>query len=639
MGNDLFGRFLLVCSLLPTVQTFAARFPAFGGGMDDDKLSAVLSEFARTLATEFPIQGILDHLVKRIVDVLPISAAGVTLISAGSAPQFIAASDESALRFERLQTDVGQGPCLSAYESGEAVSVPDLSKDDQYPQFGPAALKAGLAAVFTFPLRHGEGRLGALDLYRETVGALSTRDMAAAQTLADVATAYLLMAQARDDARATSDRFQHSALHDALTGLPNRALLHERLDHAAQRASRSHTTAGILFADLDHFKRVNDTHGHHVGDELLVAVAQRLSALVRPGDTLARFAGDEFVFLCEDLTGSDDVEALGKRLEDAFAEPFVLAGGPVAVTASVGMAYAGPGEEISDELLVRADTAMYQAKRKGGAAHQVIDLRQAMQDNDRTTLETDLAAALARDRLDVAYQPILRCSDRTIVGVEALLRWTDAARGSVPALTMVSVAEQSGLIIQIGAWVLERACRDRGRWLQRGMALDVAVNVSARQLMSWTFPSTVAGILRRTGMDPAALVLEITENVFIEDIERATTVLADLKQLGIRLAVDDFGTGYSSLTYLRRLPIDMVKIDQSFIADIGLAQSGATIVSAVTNLAHALGFSVTAEGVETARQNDEVSALGCEYAQGFLYGRPMSAADLVASVVDIDRSA
>jgi len=607
--------------------------------MDDEKLSSVLSEFARTLATEYPIQGILDHLVKRIVDVLPISAAGVTLISAGTAPHYIAASDESALRFERLQTEVGQGPCLWAYESGEAVSVPDLANEDRFPLFGPAALKAGLAAVFTFPLRHGEGRLGALDLYRQTPGALSARDLAAAQTLADVATAYLLNAQARDDARVTSDRFQHNALHDSLTGLPNRALLQERLDHAALRASRSHTTAGILFADLDHFKRVNDTHGHHVGDELLIAVAQRLSALVRPGDTLSRISGDEFVFLCEDMTSEADVEALGKRVEHAFRKPFSLSGRLIAVTASVGMAYAGRGEEISDQLLVKADTAMYQAKRKGGGVHQVIDLRQAMDDDERTTLETDLSAAFLRNKLDVAYQPILRCADKTIVGVEALLRWTDPARGAVSALTMVSAAEQTGLIIQIGAWILERACRDRGRWLERGMALDVAVNVSARQLMSWTFPSTVAGILRRTGMDPAALMLEITENVFIEDVKRATTVLADLKELGIRVSVDDFGTGYSSLAYLQRLPIDMVKIDQSFIADIGLAESGTTIVSAVTDLAHALGFAVTAEGVETGRQNDEVIALGCEFAQGFLYGRPMSAADLVATVVDIDRTA
>jgi diguanylate cyclase (GGDEF)-like protein len=607
--------------------------------MDDQKLSAVLSEFARTLATDFPIQGILDHLVKRIVDVLPISAAGVTLMWADTAPYYIAASDPSALRFERLQTDVGDGPCVTAYETGEAVSVPDLANDDRYPEFGPLAVDAGLAAVFTFPLRHGDGRLGALDLYRGTRGALTRHDMTAAQTLADVATAYLLNAHAREEARATSDRFQHSALHDSLTGLPNRALLHERLDHAAQRATRSRTTAGVLFVDLDHFKRVNDTHGHHVGDELLVAVAERLSALVRPGDTLARFSGDEFVFLCEDLRSDADVILLAARVEEAFDKAFVLTDGPIAITASIGMAHAGPGQEISDQLLLKADTAMYQAKRRGAGAHRVIDLREAIEDNDHTSLQADLASAFANHKLDVAYQPILRCADEVIVGVEALLRWTDPERGVVSPLTMVSVAEQSGLIVDIGAWILERSCRDRGRWLERGVAIDMAVNVSARQLMSSTFPHTVAKVLKRTRMDPRALVLEITENVFIDDIDHAATVLTDLKGLGIRLAIDDFGTGYSSLNYLRRLPIDTVKIDQSFIADIGRIQTGATIVAAVTNLAHALGFSVTAEGVETARQNDEVVALGCEYAQGFLYGRPMCGADVVARLVDVDKSA
>ncbi len=253
----------------------------------EDKLSAVLSEFARTLATDFPIQGILDHLVLRIVEILPITAAGVTLISAGRAPRYIAASDESALRFERLQTEVREGPGVSAFELGKAVAIPDLTADERFPRFGPAATEGGLGAVFSFPLRHGDGRLGALDLYRDGVGPLEHHDLGVAQTLADVAAAYLLNAQARDDARATADRFHHIALHDPLTGLPNRLLLQQRLTHAALRAKRSQTNAAILFADLDRFKQVNDTYGHHVGDDLLLAVAQRLSRLVRPGDTLA----------------------------------------------------------------------------------------------------------------------------------------------------------------------------------------------------------------------------------------------------------------------------------------------------------------------------------------------------------------
>jgi diguanylate cyclase (GGDEF)-like protein len=594
----------------------------------ENKLSDVLTEFARTLATDFPIQGILDHLVQRIVEILPVTAAGVTLIAAGKAPHYISASDDSALRFERLQTQIGQGPCLAAYESGEPVAAPDLGTDERFPQFAPLALAAGLAAVFTFPLRHGDGRLGALDLYRDTAGELDPQDMVAAQTLADVAAAYLLNAQSREDARATSDHFRHSALHDPLTGLPNRLMLQQRLEHAALRGKRSHSNSAILFADLDRFKHVNDTHGHQVGDELLLAVANRLSSLVRPGDTLARFSGDEFVFLCEDLHSVADAETLANRIDASFMDPFSLGDIELTITASVGTAYAGPGQDLSAQLLVDADIAMYQAKRKGGAGHQIFDLREARRMTDSHSLGRDLRAAFALGQLDVAYQPLVRSMDGLVTGVEALLRWTHQDRGPVSPLSMVAVAEQSGLISDIGAWVLERSCQDRNRWMtdHAGSKLDLAVNVSGRQLMTPEFGYTVAAVLERTSTDPAAVVLEITENVLIEDGERSVTVLADLKQLGVRLALDDFGTGYSSLSYLRRMPIDIVKVDQGFVADIDTAPGVDAIIAAVTNLSHALGLTVTAEGVETQRQRDEVNAIGCDSSQGFFYARPMAAA-------------
>ncbi len=600
----------------------------------EDKLSWVLSDFARTLVTDFPIQGILDHLVERIVAILSVTGAGVTLIAPGMAPQYVAASDEAALRFERLQTELGEGPCLTAYESGEAVVVSDLVTDRRYPKFGPAAVSAGMAAVFTFPLRHGDGRLGALDLYRDTPGALDPQDMSAAQTLADVTAAYLLNAQARDQARETSERFRHSALHDALTGLPNRVLLQQRLEHAAQRAQRSHTVAAVLFADLDRFKRVNDTYGHSVGDELLIAVAQRLSSLVRPGDTLARVSGDEFVFLCEDLAHVSDVQLLAARIEESFAAPFVLTAAELLVTASVGIAYSGPGETVSTDLVANADIAMYQAKHRGGAVHQVIDLRAAKAADDRNHLEQDLRSALTRAELDVAYQPIVRTADGLVTGVEALLRWNHPRQGLIPALTAIGIAEQNGLIAGIGAWVLERSCGDRVRWLtdHPDRPLEVSVNVSARQVMGVGFSTTVAEVLERTGMDPAALVLELTEGIFIEDSDRSMSVLADLKTLGVKLALDDFGTGYCSLGYLRRFPVDMVKIDADFVADIGRDPAASAIVAAVTNLAHALGLCVTVEGVETEQQHQEVMTMGCEAAQGFLYARPMTGLDISAQV-------
>ena len=333
--------------------------------VNEEKLSVVLSDFARTVITDFPIQGILDHLVARIVEVLPITSAGVTLISAGKAPRYIAASDDDALRFEKLQTNLDQGPCLSAYTTGAAVTIADLAGDDRFPEFAKSAVELGLAAAFTFPLRHGSSRLGALDLYRTTTGDLDAHDREAAQTLADVTAAYIINAQARDEAHLVADRLQHLSMHDPLTGLPNRLLFQERIEHAAQRARRSHTHAAVLFADLDHFKHVNDTHGHHVGDELLCAVAQRLAGLVRPGDTLARFSGDEFVILCEDLASADDVDGLATRINTTMSTPFVLTDAAVTVTASVGIAFAGPGEDISNQLVVEADRAMYAVKHNG----------------------------------------------------------------------------------------------------------------------------------------------------------------------------------------------------------------------------------------------------------------------------------
>lgn len=602
--------------------------------VQDDNLSAVLREFASTLVTDFPIQGILNHLVGRIVEVLAVSGAGVTLISPGIAPHYVAASDGAALTFEKLQTELGQGPCVVAYETGEPVTVVDLANDGRFPEFGPAAVAAGMAAVFTFPLRHGAEQLGALDLYRDVPGMLDAQDMAAAQTLADVASAYILNARARQEALDISDRFRDSALRDPLTGLPNRALLHQRIDHAALRARRSHTTAAMLFVDLDRFKKVNDTHGHATGDLLLIRVAERLAAAIRPGDTLARVSGDEFVILCEDLAHREDAEVLAARIAAAFTAPYAVGEVSLVISASVGIAYAGPGQTVSTQLVIDADTAMYQAKRRGGAAHRVLDLREAQAAHERDDLESDLRIALAEGAagLDVAYQPIVRTKDGLMIGVEALLRWTHPVRGPVPALTAISIAELSGLIGDLGSWVLRRACTDRAGWLQACLErpLKLSVNVSAHQLMNPGFSNAVAEVLTATGTEPASLVLEVTEGIFIEDGARAMTVLADLKAFGVRLALDDFGTGYCSLNYLRRFPVDILKIDQSFVADLDVDPVDRAVVSSVTELAHVLGMTVTAEGVENDRQRQHVLAIGCESAQGYFYARPMRAADITA---------
>ena len=592
----------------------------------DQQLSAVLSEFARTLVTDFPIQAILDQVVERIVDVLPITAAGVTLISPGSNPHYVAASDESALRFEELQTELGDGPCLEAYRTGAAVAVSDLEAESRFPKFVAGALDIGLHAVFAFPLRHGDEQLGALDLYRDTTGPLDADTLDAAQTLADVVAAYLLNAQARADLRDSSERSLATALHDALTGLPNRVLLLERLDHAVLRARRSGKMAAVLFLDLDRFKLVNDLYGHSVGDALLIAVAQRLTAALRSGDTLARMAGDEFVILCEDLNEAAEVDVIAARICAAVAAaPFVLPGAEAQVTASVGIAFSGRGDQLSEQLLQDADAAMYQAKRKGGARHQVIDLREQHLADERAGLERDLRGAAARGELRAEYQPIVDTTDGRITGVEALVRWAHPTHGLVMPTVLVPIAEQSGLILDIGRWVLERAFPDRHRWQRRRTDdLTMSVNVSAQQLMSPDFAATVTEVLSGTGTNPQLVTLEVTESVFVQDSQRALVVLDELKQIGVKLALDDFGTGYSSLTYLKRFPIDIVKIDQGFVADLERDPASHAIVYSVIELAHRLGKTVVAEGVETPEQHRQLLELGCDFCQGYYFARPMS---------------
>jgi diguanylate cyclase (GGDEF)-like protein len=594
----------------------------------EQQLSGVLIEFARTLVTDFPIQGILDHLVRRIVEVLPITAAGVTLISPGSQPRYVAASDGSALRYEELQTELGEGPCLEAYGTGEAVAVADLRDETRFPSFAPRAIEAGLMAVFTFPLRSGNERLGALDLYRNATGPLDSSTMEAAQTLADVAAAYLLNAQAREDLRDASERSRESAVHDALTGLPNRTLLLERLDHAVLRSRRSGKAAAVLFADLDRFKVVNDLYGHSVGDQLLVAVAERLSAVLRPGDTLARLSGDEFVILCEDLDEPAQADVIAARIGDVVREPIVLGGAEMDVTFSVGIAFSGPAEQLSEQLLHNADTAMYQAKRKGGARHEILDLREQQVAAHRATLEHELRGAPARGELRTEYQPIVDTVDGRITGAEALLRWDHPSRGLVMPTVLVPLAERSGLITQIGRWVLEQACPDHQRWqTPQTDGLTMSVNVSAHQLMAPDYAATVGAVLSRSHTNPGLVTLEVTESVFFQDSERALVVLNELKRLGVTLALDDFGTGYSSLNYLRHFPIDIVKIDQGFIADLHHDQANHAIVVAVVALAHTLGMTVVAEGVETIEQQRELASLGCDSCQGYYFARPMPAED------------
>jgi diguanylate cyclase (GGDEF)-like protein len=586
-----------------------------------EELADVLSEFARTMLKDFPIQGILDHLVQRIVEIMPVSAAGVTLIAEGHEPRYIAASNEAALRYERLQTELGEGPCLAAYHSGEAISVPDLRQEARFPKFTPRALSAGLAAAFTFPLRHEDMQLGALDLYRDTAGTLSPHYMRTAQTLGDVVAAYLINAQARSDLQDASDQSREAALHDPLTGLPNRVLMLEFLEHAFRSSRRSGKTSAVFFIDLDRFKQVNDTYGHQAGDDLLVAVAERLTGVLRPGDSLARLAGDEFVVLCEDLDGASQADAIAVRVDAALSQPFILSSVEVEVTASIGIAFTGQGSVAPEELLQDADLAMYRTKRN--REHGVLDLRTLHLAGYQASLARSLPGAQQRGEMHLEYQPIVDALDGRITDVEALLRWTHPARGTVPPTVFIPFAEQSGQIIELGRWVLQQAVSDRQRWQGRGAKqLAMSVNVSAHQFMSAGFAELVGEVLAGASTDPGLLTLEVTESVFVRDEDRALVVL---KKLGVRLALDDFGTGYSSLGYLNTLPIDTIKVDQTFIGKLSDDPDSQRIVTAIIGLGHSLGMTVICEGVETAEQHHELTKLGSDSCQGFYFARPMPA--------------
>ncbi|MDQ1406162.1 MAG: hypothetical protein QOG55_1791 [Acidobacteriaceae bacterium] len=427
-------------------------------------------------------------------------------------------------------------------------------------------------------------------------------------------------------ARAMGVEMSHMAQHDTLTNLPNRTLLQDRLTQAIATASRNDSRIAVLFLDLDGFKHINDSLSHATGDRLLQLVAKRLLAAVRTSDTVCRLGGDEFVILLSEVAHAGDAGVKAGKILSALSAPFEMEQNTLRITGSIGIS-TYPEDGQSAELLIRnADLAMYQAKEKGRSNCQFFEKGMNVRAVERQSIEGDLRFALERNEFVMHYQPKIDLTTGEITGVEALIRWQHPGRGLVGPLQFISIAEDCGLVLPIGRWVLRESCKQAKAWQDAGLpAIEMAVNVSSVEFRNDEFLESVGTILKETGLEPRYLELELTESVLMQHAEFSVPVLQKLKAMGVRLAIDDFGTGYSSLSYLRQFPIDTLKLDQSFIHEINADTDEATIISAVINMGCHLKHRVIAEGVETAEQLAFLRAHGCDEGQGYYFGRPMPA--------------
>ena len=514
--------------------------------------------------------------------------------------------------------------------SGESVRVDDFARDQRFVLPSGSPLFAAGSGV-SVPIRVNGETVAALTVHSSVVNDFDTHELDFYHSVANVISGAMERTRYESTVR-------HDAMHDRLTGLPNRVLFHDRLTQAIARCRRRQSKPlAVIVADLDGFKEVNDQLGHEVGDRLLALVGARFREAVRPSDTVARLGGDEYVILCEDLVSAGEAATVATRVTERMREPFVVNGNEVLVTISAGVAVGSTGASV-EGLLRDADGAMYRAKETGRDRAELYDDALRTRLVHRTDLERGLRTALHGDEFVVAYQPILDVATGAVREAEALLRWTRQDGSVVSPAEFIPIAEETGMIVTIGAWVLMRACEDAARWNRRfGSAghVGVGVNLSARQIADPKIVPTVVRALETTGLAPDLLRLEITETALMEDAGAATTTLQALDRLGVHLSVDDFGTGYSSLMYLRRFPVRILKVDRYFVAGLGKNPEDEAIVQAVIALAHSLGLSATAEGVETAEQLSRLRTLECDSAQGFLWSKAQPFDDFVRVIETI----
>ena len=498
----------------------------------------------------------------------------------------------------------------------------DLAEEERFE--APALEHNGVTSAINVLIGQGTLKYGILGAYSSERRSFSLDDANFLQAVGHVLGAAI-------ERRRSEDRVRYDALHDPLTGMPNRSLLRDRLEQALVRCERRGTQIALLFLDIDNFKLVNDSLGHSAGDELLQAVAPRLMGAVRPSDTVARFGGDEFVVLAEGIEDERDARLLTERIAAAFTSPFLLRGEAHVVSASTGVVMCPGGEVEPEDLLRDADAAMYRAKERGRGHYEMFDDAMRARVVGRLRTENELRRALAEDEFVVHYQPYYSLDDQTIAGVEALVRWRHPERGLLLPGEFIPVAEESGLIVPLGAVVMRQACQDASHWREvcsEASELRLTVNLSARQAAQPGLVDLVETTLADSGLEPSCLGVEITESVVMEEATGQTEALEGLRELGVRLVVDDFGTGYSSLAYLSRFSLDVLKIDRSFVAGLDSGESSEAIVAAIVAMASALGLRVIPEGIETEAQLVKLTELGCRLGQGFMFSRAVEAAEI-----------
>ena len=588
------------------------------------KLLEQLSRVQRAIANRAPLRQVLDAVTAGAAELLEAEVVGLRVLDADDPRHLLLMSSsglqpELAKRLWRTPADSG----LSGRAIVEEALVCADGPRDSAGALGETGERPAEAAMAA-PVRESGRVVGSLLVVSYHQGrSYSAEEQSTLVSFADQ------VSLALTDAKTVAS--VHQAFHDGLTGMPNRALFLDRLEHGLARAREDQAALAVLFVDLDRFKLVNDTLGHSAGDQLLVAAGERLRATVGEADTAARFGGNEFAILLEDEASAQRASRVAERVIDELRAPFDLDGREVYVSASVGIAVSHDGREEAAELLRNADVAMYRAKQRGSGQYDLFEpgMRAALV--ERLELESDLQRAVEQEEFTLVYQPIVSLEQGVVRGVEALLRWSHPTRGVVGPLRFVPLAEENGLIVPIGRWALQAACRQAVRW-QREYPADpprtMSVNLSARQLQQSGLVPEVANALEVSGLDPNCLVLEITESVVVQDVDATITKLRALKQLGIRIAIDDFGTGYSSLSYLRQLPVDVLKIDKSFVDGIADDPEAAALARAIVGMASTLSLRVVAEGIEKPDQLDELRRMGCELGQGYLFAKPLEAAEV-----------